>query len=83
VAQDTVKQQAVVFRVTNTPATRKSYGFCITLETVSCSREIRRGWKLINPHNTVPSNAASFQVLTLEQQREEETLLLLPNPETN
>jgi hypothetical protein len=40
------KEQAVVFRVTNTLATRKAYGFCITLETVSCSREILKGMEI-------------------------------------
>jgi len=43
VAQDGVEKQAVVFRVTNNPATRKTYGFCTALETVSCSREILKG----------------------------------------
>jgi hypothetical protein len=43
VVQDTIDQQAVVFRVMNTPVTGKVYGFCITLATISCSREILHG----------------------------------------
>jgi len=49
VTQDRVEKQAVVFRVTNTPDTRKAYGFCIALETVCCSREILKGVE-INKH---------------------------------
>jgi hypothetical protein len=44
-----VKQQAVVFRVRNTPPTRTVYGFCITVKTVICSREILKRVEINKP----------------------------------